>query len=85
MKTETSFERQSRRDRELDAFIRSGPEPMATPEQVLEVPCGTCGAEAGAECDTTFPRPSLLGMVFPAGGLGKFHTSRYQDRSGDHR
>jgi hypothetical protein len=80
--TETSFERRERRDRELDAFIRSKPEPMATAEEVLEVPCRTCGAEAGTACDTSHGRPTLLFIIFP--GFGS-HTSRYQDRSGDLR
>jgi hypothetical protein len=58
-------------------------EPMATRAEVLEIPCEGCGAGAGAECDTAFPRPSFLGRAFP--GLRGIHARRYLDRTDDPR
>ena len=81
--TETRFERRERRDREMDEFLRSKPEPMATAAEVLEVACRACGAEAGAACDFGRLKFSLLGLAFP--GLHMFHSRRYADRSGDPR
>lgn len=78
------YEQAQERGRQVAAFWRAGPhEPMATRAQVLEVPCSACGAEPGAECDTSFPRPSWLGMAMP--GLRGIHTRRYLDKTGDPR
>lgn len=70
---------------ELVAFLRAGPyEPLVTREQVLEVPCAHCGAEAGAECDTSFPRPAMFAGLALRGMRG-IHMSRYQDVAHDPR
>lgn len=84
-----TFEQRQERARQLyDALIffrRHGPlEPMATREQVLEIPCVFCGAEAGSECSTRFPRPAMFaGMALR--GLSGVHMRRYQDRAHDPR
>ena len=84
-----SFEVRQERGRRLwDAlrwFQHNGPyEPLATREQVLEIPCAHCGAEAGAECDTRFPRPAMFGGTVLRGMSG-VHMRRYQDRAHDPR
>lgn len=79
------FARRQQRSRQLVAFLRRGPhEPLVTREQVLEIPCAHCGTEAGAECDTAFPRPVLFGGMALRGMTG-VHMRRYQDRAHDPR
>jgi hypothetical protein len=68
----------------MAAFVRNGPyEPLATPDEVLEIACRYCSAGPGQPCDTTWPRPSLLWTVFR--GFGSVHLRRYQDRTRDPR
>jgi hypothetical protein len=78
-------ERQERQGRQIAAYLRAAPhEPMATRAEVLEVPCPVCGAEAGAECGTAFPRSAwAAGMLFR--GFSGVHLRRYLDRTGDPR
>lgn len=79
-----SWEAADRRSRGLLSFLRAGPhEPLATREQVLATGCGHCGARAGQECDTTFPRPSVAGMALR--GMSGVHMRRYQDLAHDPR
>lgn len=79
-------EQEERRERFWRWFAcdpREPMEPMATRAEVLEIPCGFCGAAAGTECDTAFPRPSFLGRAFPA--LRGIHAPRYLNRANDPR
>lgn len=68
----------------LLSFLSGGPyEPLVTREQVLERACGNCGAQAGAECDTRYPRPAFAGLVLR--GMAGVHLRRYQDTAHDPR
>jgi hypothetical protein len=68
----------------LKQFLRAGPyEPLATRDEVLEVPCSACAADAGSPCDTSFPRPSLAGLALR--GFSGVHLRRYMDRTHDPR
>ena len=79
-----SWEDRNRQSRDLLRFLRSGPyEPMASRDEVLKIPCGSCGAEAGASCDTAFPRPTMIWGIFR--GFGDIHLRRYLDRTHDPR
>ena len=82
-----SYEEQEEDRRRFAKGFAYGPrepmEPLATRAEVLEIPCEDCDAEAGAECQTAFPRPSFLGRALP--GLRGIHTRRYLDRTGDPR
>jgi hypothetical protein len=84
-----SYEEREEDRRRFARFVVYGPrepmEPMATRAEVLEIPCATCGAAAGAECSAgPVPlHPSFLGRAFP--GLRGIHTRRYLDRTGDPR
>lgn len=82
-----SYEEQEESRRRFAMFVVHGPrepmEPMATRAEVLEGPCTTCGAAAGAECSIASLSPSFLGRAFP--GLRGIHTRRYLDRTGDPR
>jgi len=82
-----SYEEREERRKRFARWFAFGPrptgEPMATRAEILEIPCGFCGAAPGADCDTAFPRPSFLGRAFP--GLRGIHTRRYLDRTNDPR
>jgi hypothetical protein len=81
MDAATRVEERQRRGERMAAFWRSRPEPMATLAEVLEVPCATCGAEAGAGCA---PAPArILGLALPS--LASVHTRRYLDLTHDPR
>lgn len=79
-----SFEDADRRSRGLLSFLCAGPhEPLVTREQVLATECGHCHAQPGQECDTTFPRIAVAGMMLR--GMGGVHMRRYQDVAHDPR
>lgn len=82
-----SYEEREEDRRRFARWFACGPqepmEPLAARAEVLEIPCEGCGAAAGEECRTAFPRPSFLGRAFP--GLRDIHTRRYLDRTGDPR
>lgn len=82
-----SFEERDRRARGIYTFLRSGPhEPMATPAEVLEVPCAGCGAPPGEQCRTAFPHTAwAAGMTLRGFAGSGIHLRRYLDRTGDPR
>jgi hypothetical protein len=79
-----SWEDPDRRSRGPLSFLHATPyEPLVSREEVLEIPCPSCGAETGIPCSTAFPRPSLAGLVFT--GFRDVHLIRYQARTHDLR
>jgi hypothetical protein len=79
-------EQMSRLDAALANFVRNAPyEPLATPAEVLEVPCSLCGAIAGEPCGTSRFLAFAAGMFLRGFGGHNIHLRRYQDKAHDPR